>query len=64
MRSVLVFVLLAAALIVLAAVGVGVMIGVANGRPSPVLIGVFALDSLAVLVIAWKQATCRGSAPR
>ncbi|MCW5775041.1 MAG: hypothetical protein KIS87_01160 [Phycisphaeraceae bacterium] len=64
MRPLFTFVLLAAALVVLAGIGVGVMIGVANGRPSPILIGVFAVNTAAVLVIAWKLTTCHGRAPR
>ncbi|HRQ74134.1 MAG TPA: hypothetical protein PLU35_14005 [Phycisphaerales bacterium] len=64
MRSILIFVLLAAALVVLAGVGVGLMISVANGRPNPVLIGVFAADSAAILVIAWCLIARRGQAPR
>lgn len=64
MRSILIFVLLAAALVVLAGVGVGLMISVANGRPNPVLIGVFAVDSAAILAIAWCLIARRGQAPR
>ncbi len=64
MKPMVTFVLLAAALVVLAGVGVGVMIGVANGRPSPILIGVFAADSIAVLVIAWMLTIRRGRTPR
>ncbi len=59
MKPFVIFLLLAAALVVLAGVGVGVMIGVANGRPSPILIGVFAAHSIAVLVIAWRLTACR-----
>lgn len=52
MKPLVAFLLLGSALVLLAAVAFGAMVSIGSGRPSWLLIGVFVLDSLALLLIA------------
>jgi hypothetical protein len=52
MRPLLAFLILAAALVLLAAVAIGAMFSIGTGRPSWLLIGVFIADSIALVVVA------------
>ncbi len=52
MNPLIAFLLLGAALVLLAMVAIGAMISIGNGRASWLLIGVFVLDSLALLLLA------------
>lgn len=52
MRPFVSFLVLGGVMLVLAAVAIGAMISIGNGRPSWLLIGVFAIDSAALLLVA------------
>ena len=52
MNPVIAFLLMSAALVLLAIVAIGAMISIGNGRASWLLIGVFVLDSFALLLLA------------
>lgn len=49
MRSMIAFLVLGGALLVLASIAIGVMVSIGSGRPSWLLIGVFAFDSIVLL---------------
>lgn len=50
-RSVLAFLVLGGMMLILASIAIGAMISLGNGRPNWLLIGVFALDSAAILYL-------------
>ncbi len=59
MRPLLTFVALGGALVLLASIAIGLMISIASGRPSWLLVGVFAIDSLALLLLAARMTRWR-----
>ncbi|UYV12350.1 MAG: hypothetical protein NCW75_13745 [Phycisphaera sp.] len=52
MKPLIAFFVLGGVMVLLAAVAIGAMISIGSGRPSWLLIGVFVLDSLALLLLA------------
>lgn len=60
MRHVLVFLALASALVALAAIAISIMISIGSGRTSWLLVGVFVVDSIALLLLAARLTCWRG----
>lgn len=52
MKPLIAFFLLGTVLVLLAAIAIGAMVSIGAGRPNWLLIGVFVVDSIALLVVA------------
>jgi hypothetical protein len=60
MRHMLVFVMMASALVILAAIAISIMISIGSGRTSWLLLGVFVVDSIALMLLAARLTFWRG----
>ncbi|MBX3352886.1 MAG: hypothetical protein KF684_08115 [Phycisphaeraceae bacterium] len=54
MRIALMLLLQAVSIAAMTAIGVGIVLSVSNGSPNPALIGAMGVNSVALVVIAWK----------